>query len=128
MIPETALILAEDFPWLSSEQVAAALTRGLEPRPVQVLTQWNTVECDASLRAARALVIAAAHLNDRTLAGSPAFEAATQARQAGVPTYAVTGENALDPFEARIVDLQVVLEAGTPRSLSAAGRRLAQLL
>jgi hypothetical protein len=34
----------------------------------------------------------------------------------------------LDPFEARIVDLQVILEASTPRELSTAGRKLSRLL
>jgi glycerate 2-kinase len=80
------------------------------------------------MRAARALVLVCAHLDDRALAGSIAFEAATRARQAGVPAYAVTGRAALDPFEARIVDLQVILEASTPRALSAAGRKLAGLV
>jgi hypothetical protein len=45
-----------------------------------------------------------------------------------VPAYAVTGHDALDPFEARIVDLQVVLEARTPRLLLAAGCKLAALV
>jgi len=83
---------------------------------------------DERMRAARAVVIARGRLDDRTLAGTLAFEVATRARQAGVPAYAVTGENALDPFEARIVDLQVILEASTPRALSAAGRKLAALV
>ena len=43
-----------------------------------------------------------------------AFEIATRARQAGVPAYAVTAENELDAFDARILDLQVILEAGRP--------------
>ncbi len=128
MIPETVLVLAEDFPRLGAERVASALRRGLEPRPVDVLPLDGAAVDDATLRSARAVIIAAARLDDRTLAGSPAFEIATRARQAGVPAYAVTAENALDPFEARIVDLQVVLEAGTTRVLSAAGNRLAQLV
>jgi glycerate kinase len=80
------------------------------------------------MRAARALVIACAQLDDRRLAGSIAFEAATRARQGGVPAYAVTGHNTLNPFEARILDLQIVLEASTVGAFSAAGRRLATLV
>jgi glycerate kinase len=56
------------------------------------------------------------------------FEIATRARQGGVPCYAIAAHNALDPFEARILDLQVVLEAGGERGLSAAGRKLAGLV
>jgi glycerate 2-kinase len=56
------------------------------------------------------------------------FEIATRARQAGVPAYAVAGENALDPFDERILDLQAILEASSPRALEAAGRHLAELV
>jgi hypothetical protein len=45
-----------------------------------------------------------------------------------VPCYAVVGSNQLDSFGARVLDLQVVLEAGTPAQLRAAGRRLAELI
>ena len=83
---------------------------------------------DRRMRAARAIVIATPRLDDRALAGSLVFEAATRARQAGVPAYAITAENALDPFEARIVDLQVILRASTPRALSAAARELATVV
>jgi hypothetical protein len=99
---------------------------------------------DARMRAARALVIVRERLDDRTLLadrrsrrvprmgyrssiGSVAFEAATRARQSGVPAYAVTAHDELDPFEARIVDLQVVIEARTTRALRAAGVELAKL-
>jgi glycerate 2-kinase len=86
------------------------------------------LDFDTRMRAARALVIAWERLDDRTLAGSVAFEAATRARQAGVPCYAMTGSNELDQFEARILDLQVILQASTPRALSAAGNKLAGLV
>jgi hypothetical protein len=45
-----------------------------------------------------------------------------------VPAYAVTGRDELDRFEARILDLQVILEASTARALSAAGRKLADIM
>jgi hypothetical protein len=89
---------------------------------------WSSSESTARLRAARAVVIAAARLDERTLAGSVAFEVATSARQAGVPAYAVTAENALDPFDARMLDLQVILQARGARALRSAGAKLAGLV
>lgn len=76
--------------------------------------------------AARAVVIATHRLDEQTLAGSPAFELATSARQNGVPAYAVTAENNLDPFDARMLDLQVILEVSSARALAAAGRKLGE--
>jgi hypothetical protein len=45
-----------------------------------------------------------------------------------VPAYAVTGRNMLTPFDARILDLQVIFEANDKRMLASAGRKLARLL
>jgi hypothetical protein len=146
MISKTVLVLAGPFgERLDAGRVATAIARGLAAEgrlecdlcPLEAdlgaRAGWTSklldqVDFDRRMRAARAVVIVCAHLDDRTLAGSIAFEAATRARQAGVPAYAVTGRDALDPFEARIVDLQVILEASTPRALSAAGRKLAALV
>jgi hypothetical protein len=86
------------------------------------------IDFDLRMKRARAVVLAAAHLRESTLRGSLAFEIATRARQGGVPAYAVTGENALTPFDARILDLQAIFEASNPRALAAAGRKLAQVL
>jgi glycerate kinase len=83
---------------------------------------------DARMRRARAVVVGTALLEERTLAGSVTFEIATRARQAGVPAYAVTCDDALDAFDARILDLQVVLQARSSRGLVSAGRELAQLV
>jgi hypothetical protein len=146
MISETVLVLAGPFgEGLRAEHVSAAISRGLTAdghlacdacplqeniatRTADVSKPLDEVDFDRRMRAARAVVIACAQLDDRKLGGSIAFEAATRARQSGVPAYAVTGEDSLDPFEARIIDLQVILEAGTPRALSAAGRKLAELV
>jgi glycerate kinase len=87
-----------------------------------------SLDFDARMRRSHAVVLAEECLRENTLRGSVAFEIATRARQSGVPAYAVTGENALSPFDARILDLQLILEAGTPRALAAAGRKLAQVL
>ena len=44
-----------------------------------------------------------------------------------MPAYAVTGHNALDPFEARILDLQIIFEQAR-RARCAAGEKLAALV
>jgi glycerate kinase len=83
---------------------------------------------DARMRSSRALVLCERELHEDTLAGSAAFEIATRARQAGVPAFAVTAQNRLDSFDARILDLQAIVEARGDRSLRAAGRALARLV
>jgi glycerate kinase len=147
VISDTVLVLAESFGRdLDAGRVASALGRGLQAegrlrcdlcpledplhagREAGAAALLDALDFDARMRAARAIMVAAARLDDRTLAGSVAFEAATRARQAGVPAYAVTARNRLDPFEARIVDLQMVLEADSSRALSAAGRKLAAVI
>jgi glycerate kinase len=150
MISRTVLVLAESFgEAIDATQVAKAIERGLQTdaalrcdlcplegdaseqareRTGGAATLLDSVDFDRRMLSARAVVIARERLDDSTLAGSVAFEAATRARQRGVPAYAVTGRDELDPFEARIVDLQVILEASTPRALSAAGKKLAALL
>jgi glycerate kinase len=87
-----------------------------------------SLDFDARMRRARAVVLAEERLRESALRGSVAFEIATRARQGGVPAYAVTAENALEPFDARILDLQVILEADGRRALAGAGRKLARLL
>jgi hypothetical protein len=146
VISETVLVLAGPFTErLDGEHVSVAIARGLEaggllkcdlcPFDADLGTtvvgsskQLDEHDFDRRMRAARAVVIACAQLNDRALSKSLAFEAATRARQSGVPAYAVAGRDELDPFEARIIDLQVILKASTPRTLSAAGRKLAELV
>lgn len=87
----------------------------------------DELDFDARMRHARAVVIAAECLEERTLAGSVTFEIATRARQGGIPAYAVTGEDALSAFDARILDLQVILQARSRKALLTAGRKLAEL-
>jgi glycerate kinase len=144
-IPVSLLIAGESFgPGLSGEKVTEAIGRGLiragAPAPDLcpiVLGEGGrgalgevlgSLDFDRRMRAARGVVIAAECLREETLSGSPAFEIATRARQAGVPAWAVTGENALQPFDARILDLQVILTAGSIRTLVLAGEKLAGLL
>jgi glycerate kinase len=150
VISRTVLIASSTFDQLSAQQVGSAIARGLdagglqsdvcpirtdvrpiaseEDLPTDVRALLEALDFDARMLRARAVVLAEARLAERTLTASPAFEIATRARQAGVPAYAVAAQNLLDPFDARILDLQVILEASSPRALTAAGRRLAELV
>jgi glycerate kinase len=83
---------------------------------------------DTRMRTARVVVVGEGRLDARTLAGKATGEIATRARQAGVPAHAIVGEDRLDLFGKRILDLQVVLEAGTREELEAAGERLGGML
>jgi glycerate 2-kinase len=88
----------------------------------------DAVDFDRRMRDSRAVVTGEGKLDQQSLAGKLVSEIATRARQAGVPCHAIVGTRELDSFGARVLDLQTVLEAGTPAELRAAGRRLAELL
>jgi glycerate kinase len=88
----------------------------------------DAIGFDPRMRAARAVVAGEGRLDHQSLAGKALSEVATRARQAGVPCDAIVGASQLDSFGLRILDLQSVLEAGTPKQLEAAGARLAELL
>jgi glycerate kinase len=144
LIPRNPLVACGPFGSLSAPRAAAAIGRGLRagglPEPdILLLTGVQDqaadvrellacADFDTRMRRARAVIVGAWRLREQTLAGSAAFEIATRARQTGVPAYAVTGENRLDLLDARILDLQTILEAEGTRALAAAGRKLAQLL
>ncbi|HEY4450449.1 MAG TPA: glycerate kinase [Solirubrobacteraceae bacterium] len=144
LISRRLLIAAGPIEDFAPEQVAAALARGLlagglpEPDVLAVDAEHDDAEdlhellqvsgFDRRMRDARAVLVAVARLDETTLAASPAFEIATRARQAGVPAYAITAANGLDAFDARILDLQLVVEARGSRGLAAAARRLADVV
>ena len=143
MIPRTLLITSGAFSGLSARRVSSAISRGLagsgfstdecpleaeDGLPTEGRALLEALDFDARMRRARAVVLAQRRLQERTLAHSAAFEIATRARQAGVPAYALTAENRLGAFDARILDLQVILEAASPRALEATARRLAELV
>jgi glycerate 2-kinase len=88
----------------------------------------DALEFDRRMRAARAVVTGEGQLDQQSLAGKAVSEVATRARQAGVPCFAVCGRRELDTFGARVLDLQAVLEAGTPRDLGRAAGELARLM
>ena len=83
---------------------------------------------DRRMRSSRAVIVGEGRMDSTTLLGKAPGEAATRARQAGVPCAAVCGQNALDPIEARIIDLQYVVEAGDPAAFRLAGEQLAGLM
>jgi glycerate kinase len=146
MIPQTLLVAGAAFDErLDAERVTGAIVLGLNDggRPAEACAieadaakrdgagaaeLLASLDFDRRMRAARAVVLATASLQEQTLAGSITFEIATRARQAGVPAYAVTGEDLLDSFDARILDLQTILRARSHRSLRSAGRKLAELV
>lgn len=97
----------------------------LEPGAAWIL---DRLDFDVRLRAARAVITGEGRLDASTLEGKAVAEVATRARQASVPCHAVGGQNALDRFDARVLGLGEILEAGTPAALEAAGRTLADRL
>jgi glycerate kinase len=88
----------------------------------------DRLDFDRRMLASHAVVTGEGRLDEQSLAGKVVSEVSTRARQNGVPCHAVVGENDLDAFGLRILDLQAVLEAGSSRALSAAGRKLAELI
>jgi glycerate kinase len=101
----------------------AAFGARLEPGAPFVL---DILDFDARMRASGAVIAGEGRLDATTLEGKIAGEIAVRARQAGVPAHAVCGGNGLTPFEARILDLQRVVEAPTLRALEEAGELLAR--
>ncbi len=170
MLPRTLLVAGRAFDeGLSARRVAAAVARGFNdggwqtdecplddrashggpstcdgraPSAQTVRALLDSLDFDARLHRARALIVCERTLREDALAGSLAFEVATRARQGGVPAYAITASNRLDSFDARVLDLQAIVEAGgahslaggersraaAERSLRAAGRKLANLV
>lgn len=103
----------------------AAFGAHLEPGAPFVL---DAVGYDERMRAAQAVVLGEGRLDAQTLQGKIVGEAATRARQAGVPCHAIVGEDALEPFGHRIIDVHVVREATTLAEIEAAAVALADVL
>ncbi len=72
--------------------------------------------------ASAAVIVGEGRLDVTSLEGKIAAEIATRARQRGVPAHAIVGSCALERFDARILDLQEILEAGDERALERAAR------
>ena len=103
----------------------AAYGAVLEPGATFVL---DALDYDARMRAAAAVIVGEGRLDETSLQGKVLGEAATRARQAGVPCFAIVGTNALDLFGARMLDLQRVLEAPTLAEIERAAASLADVL
>ena len=86
----------------------------------------DAIGFDDALRTAAFVVTGEGRLDRQTLAGKVVGEVATRARQSGVRCHAVVGGRELDDFEARMLDLETVTEAGDAEALTAAGRELAE--
>ena len=84
----------------------------------------DAIGFDERMRAAAFVVSGEGRLDEQTLQGKIVAEVATRCRQGGVPCHAVVGENALEPFQERILDLASVTEATTLEELEEAGRAL----
>lgn len=137
------LLAAWPLARLPAARVAAALAGGLQrgglaaPEVLELPARAERSDLagaleaelfDARLHLARALVLAGAEASERSLRTSPMFELATRARQAGVPAYAVAGQRTLTAFDARVLDLQLILRARSEKELARAGAQLAALL
>jgi glycerate 2-kinase len=86
----------------------------------------DAIGFDERMRAARFVVTGEGRLDEQTLSGKAVGEVAVRCRQAGVGCHAVVGVNDLSAFDARLIDLASVSEAGSVEALSAAGRALAE--
>ena len=84
----------------------------------------DAIGFDDRMRAAAFVVTGEGRLDDQTLQGKVVGEVATRCRQGGVSCHAVVGQQALDEFSGRILDLASVTEAGTLDEMRAAGRAL----
>jgi glycerate 2-kinase len=97
----------------------------LEPGARFVLQALNY---DERMRAASAVIVGEGRLDETSLQGKALGEAATRARQAGVPCFAIVGTNALGSFGARMLDLQRVLEASTLAEIEESAASLVDVL
>ncbi|MGH2838879.1 MAG: glycerate kinase [Thermoleophilaceae bacterium] len=85
----------------------------------------DAIGFDDHMRGAPFVVTGEGKLDESTLAGKAVAEVATRCRQAGVWCHAVVGEDRLDMFGRRVLDLASVREARDPRALRRAGQELA---
>jgi glycerate kinase len=88
----------------------------------------DAIGFDRTLRASHAVILGEGRLDRTTLEGKALAEAATRARQLGVPAHAIVGQSALDAFDARILDLQTISAAGALDKIESAARGLAAII
>ncbi len=85
----------------------------------------DALDYNARMRAARAVIVGGASLAPADLRGTLISEAATRARQSGVPCFAIAGRVGIDAFGARMLDLEVVAQAATAKTIQRAAQALA---
>ena len=100
----------------------AELGAKLVPGAAYVL---DAVGFDRLMRAARYVVTGEGRIDEQTLTGKLVGEVATRCRQGGVACHALVGQDRLDLFGHRVIDLGYVREATTLAELEKAGRELA---
>jgi glycerate kinase len=85
----------------------------------------DALDFDRRLLAGAAVVVGEGRLDSTSLEGKIIAEIATRARQRGVPAHAIVGACALSRFDARILDLQEIREAGDLAAIEIAAVALA---
>jgi glycerate kinase len=103
----------------------AALDAVLEPGAPWIL---DALDFDLRMRAARCVIAGEGRLDEQSLLGKVVGEIGTRTRQGGVPLHAIVGQDAMDGFGKRMIDLQVVAEATTLEAIEAAAERLGAAL
>lgn len=88
----------------------------------------DALDFDRRMLASRAVIVGEGRLDATSLQGKIAAEIATRARQHGVPAHAIVGSCAIDRFDARILDLQEILEAGDEAAIEQAAAALAHVI
>jgi glycerate kinase len=138
MQPLPALVAPAAFEGVfASAEVAAAIARGLRaagqpavelPLPDGGREVLDAIGFDAAMRAARYVVTGEGRIDEATLDGNVVGEIATRCRQAGVGCHVVVGDETLDLFGERVLDIGSVREATTLDELESAGRDLVELV
>jgi glycerate kinase len=88
----------------------------------------DALDFDRRMLASRAVIVGEGRLDATSLQGKIAAEIATRARQHGVPAHAIVGSCAIDRFDARILDLQEILEATDEAAIERAAVTLAGVI
>jgi glycerate kinase len=96
---------------------------GAQLRPGAALV-LDVLGFDSRMRDSYAVVTGEGRLDFQTLGGKAVFEVATRCRQRGVPCYAVVGQDGLDAFGKRVLNIEV--EAATRKSSIATAEQLEQ--
>ena len=121
----------------TAADIAAAVARGLRaagqpalelPLPDGGKEVLDAIGFDDAMRGARYVVTGERTIDEATLDGNVVGEVATRCRQGGVGCHVVVGEEALDLFAERVLDIGSVRVATTLDELESAGRDLADLL